>query len=35
LKTDGVRQTMSRMGLVHAWNNGSGVFGADLECTAR
>ena len=35
LKTDGARQTMFRMGPVHAWDNGAGVSGAEPKCNAR
>jgi len=35
LETDGVRWTMFRMGPIHARDNGPGVSGAELECTAR
>jgi len=35
LKTDRVRQTIFRMGPVHARDNGPEVSGVELECTAR
>ena len=35
LEIDGERQTMFRMGPVHAWNNGPGVSGTEPERTAR
>jgi len=35
LETDGDQQTMLRMGLVHAQDNGQGVSGTEPEHTAR
>ena len=35
LETDGYRRTMFRLGPVHARDNGPGVSGTELECTAR
>ena len=35
MKTDGDRRIMLRMGLVHARDNGQGVFGTESERTAK